>query len=91
MITAAQIRAARGLLKWTQAALAAKSGLSIVTLNMIESETVQPRKSSLAAIQQALESGGVEFIGTGGGLGVRFAGMPAAGQYTPSRAIDKTQ
>ena len=80
MITAAQIRAARGLLKWTQATLAAKSGLSIVTLNMIESETVQPRKSSLTAIRQALESGGAEFIGTGGGgLGVRFrdgAGNP---------------
>ena len=73
MITAAQIRAARGLLKWTQAALASKSGLSIVTLNMIESETVQPRKGSLAAIRQALEKGGVEFIGAaGGGLGVRF-------------------
>ncbi|MGO9460697.1 MAG: helix-turn-helix domain-containing protein [Rhodomicrobium sp.] len=73
MITAAQIRAARGLLKWTQAALAVKSGLSVVTLNMIESETVQPRKASLAAIRQALESGGVEFIGTGaGGAGVRF-------------------
>jgi transcriptional regulator with XRE-family HTH domain len=72
MITAAQIRAARGLLKWTQGTLAAKSGLSIVTLNMIESETVRPRKSSLTAIQRALESGGVEFIGTGGLLGVRF-------------------
>ena len=72
MITAAQIRAARGLLKWTQATLAAKSGLSIVTLNMIESETVQPRKSSLTAIRQALEGGGAEFIGAGGGLGVRF-------------------
>ncbi len=73
MISAAQIRAARGLLKWTQAALAAKSGLSVVTLNMIESETVQPRRGSLAAIQGALEAGGVEFIGMGGGAaGVRF-------------------
>lgn len=73
MISAAQIRAARGLLKWTQAALAAKSGLSVVTLNMIESETVQPRKGSLAAIRKALEEGGVEFIGAGGGgIGVRF-------------------
>jgi transcriptional regulator with XRE-family HTH domain len=73
MIIAAQIRAARGLLKWTQAALAAKSGLSVVTLNMIESEMVRPRKGSLAAIRQALEAGGVEFIGTvEGGIGVRF-------------------
>ncbi len=73
MIAAAQIRAARGLLKWTQAMLAAKSGLSVVTLNMIESETVQPRKTSLGAIRKALEEGGVEFIGAdGGGLGVRL-------------------
>jgi transcriptional regulator with XRE-family HTH domain len=84
MITAAQIRAARGLLKWTQGTLAAKSGLSIVTLNMIESETVQPRKSSLTAIQQALESGGVEFIGTGGGgLGVRFQGEASHSMSIP--------
>jgi transcriptional regulator with XRE-family HTH domain len=73
MITAAQIRAARGLLKWTQAALAAKSGLSVVTLNMIESETVQPRKGSIEAIRQALEAGGVEFTGgEDGTVGVRF-------------------
>jgi transcriptional regulator with XRE-family HTH domain len=73
MITVAQIRAARGLLKWTQATLAAKAGLSLVTLNMIECETVKPRKGSLAAIQQALEAGGIEFLGIGGGgVGVRF-------------------
>ncbi len=73
MITAAQIRAARGLLKWTQAMLAAKSGLSTVTLNMIESETVQPRKTSLERDQEALEAGGVEFLGEdGGGVGVRL-------------------
>ncbi len=51
--------------------LAAKSGLSVVTLNMIESETVQPRKTSLCAIRAALEAGGVEFLGAdGGGVGV---------------------
>jgi transcriptional regulator with XRE-family HTH domain len=84
MVTAAQIRAARGLLKWMQGTLAAKSGLSIVTLNMIESETVQPRRSSLAAIQQALESGGVELIGTGGGgLGVRFRGEASHNMSVP--------
>lgn len=73
MISSAQIRAARGLLKWTQAVLAAKSGISIVTLNMIEGETVRPRKNSLASIQSALETGGVEFIGNDeDGRGVRF-------------------
>lgn len=73
MINSAQIRAARGLLKWTQAALAAKAGVSIVTLNMIEGETVQPRKSTLATLQRVLEGGGVEFIGDeDAGLGVKF-------------------
>jgi transcriptional regulator with XRE-family HTH domain len=80
MINAAQIRAARGLLKWTQAMLAARSGLSVVTLNMIESETVRPRKTSLGAIRTALESGGVEFLGAdgAGAVGVMFRAGGAA-------------
>ena len=73
MITTAQIRAARGLLKWTQATLAHQSALSTVTLNTIENETVRPRDGTLAAIRSALERGGVEFIDDDGvGVGVRF-------------------
>ncbi len=79
MITPAQIRAARGLLKWTQAALAHKAALSTVTLNMIENETVSPRPATLEAIQRALETGGVEFLRDGNrGVGVRFR-APALG------------
>ncbi len=73
MINPAQIRAARGLLKWTQAALAHKAALSTVTLNMIENEAVAPRANTVDAIQRALEAGGVEFLEEGGfGVGVRF-------------------
>ncbi len=73
--------------------LAAQSGLSVVTLNMIESETVQPRKTSLGAIRKALEAGGVEFLGPrdGGGVGVRlrasgasFPGAPVASRTDPA-------
>lgn len=72
-IAPAQIRAARGLLKWTQAMLAHRSGLSTVTLNMIENETVRPREGTLAAIRAALEGGGVQFLGAdGSGIGVRL-------------------
>lgn len=72
-IAPAQIRAARGLLKWTQAMLAHRAGLSTVTLNMIENETVRPREGTLAAIRGALEQGGVQFLGEdGGGIGVRL-------------------
>ncbi len=79
MIDSAQIRAARGLLKWTQAALAHKAALSTVTLNMIENETVAPRANTVEAIQRALESGGVEFLEeSGSGVGVRFRRPRAA-------------
>jgi DNA-binding XRE family transcriptional regulator len=74
MISTAQIRAARGLLKWTQAALAHKASVSTVTLNMIENEAVRPRENTLVAIQAALEAGGVEFLDEDGvGVGVRFS------------------
>jgi predicted transcriptional regulator len=73
MTSSAQLRAARGLLKWTQAMLAHKAAISVVTLNMIESDHVDPRASTLRAIERALEKAGVEFIGNEReGLGVRF-------------------
>jgi transcriptional regulator with XRE-family HTH domain len=79
MISIAQIRAARGLLKWTQASLAHRAGISTVTLNMIENEAVRPRESTLDAIQAALEAGGVEFlIEDGVAVGVRFRRSRAA-------------
>jgi DNA-binding XRE family transcriptional regulator len=85
MISTAQIRAARGLLKWTQATLAHRASVSTVTLNMIENETVRPRDSTLAAIRLALESGGVEFLDENGvGVGVRFCSVPP--QLQPSAA-----
>jgi transcriptional regulator with XRE-family HTH domain len=73
MINSAQIRAARGLLKWTQATLAQKAAISIVTLNMIECDRVDPRVSTLAAIEATLQKSGIEFIGNEReGVGVRL-------------------
>ncbi len=78
MITTAQIRAARGLLKWTQATLAHRAALSTVTLNLIENDATRPRESTLRAIQAALEAGGVEFLmDSGVGVGVRFRSVTA--------------
>jgi transcriptional regulator with XRE-family HTH domain len=74
MINVAQIRAARGLLKWTQVALAHRAAISAVTLNMIENETVRPREATLEAIRAALEAGGVRFVEENGvGIGVQFS------------------
>lgn len=63
MITSAQIRAGRGLVRWTQAVLAARAAISAVTLNMIESDQVAPRTRTLQAIRDVLEREGVSFIG----------------------------
>ncbi|MEH3120015.1 MAG: helix-turn-helix transcriptional regulator [Methylorubrum populi] len=62
-ITPAQIRAGRGLLKWTQGVLASRASISAVTLNMIESDQVAPRTRTLAAIRSVLEGEGIRFIG----------------------------
>jgi DNA-binding XRE family transcriptional regulator len=88
MISTAQIRAARGLLKWTQATLAHHAALSTVTLNMIENEAVRPRGSTLESIQAALEAGGVEFLTEDGvGVGVRFSTCrTGGGQMASARA-----
>lgn len=62
-ITPAQIRAGRGLLKWTQGVLASRASISAVTLNMIESDQVAPRTKTLDAIRTVLEGEGIRFIG----------------------------
>jgi DNA-binding XRE family transcriptional regulator len=73
MITPHQIRAARALLDLTQADLAERASLSKTGLNNIERGTSDPKASTLAAIQSALETAGVEFIPeNGGGPGVRL-------------------
>jgi len=73
VITVEQIRAARGLLGWSQSELAKRAGLSLPTVKRVEAGT-GPRVSdeARARIQKALETGGVQFISeNGGGPGVR--------------------
>lgn len=64
MLTGAQIRAARALLKWSGHELAAKSGVSYPAIQRAESVDDMPNMQSknLAAIKRALEVGGVLFI-----------------------------
>lgn len=73
-LSKAQIRAARGLVGMSQAALAASSGLSSMTVKRAEgSGTPEPSPEAFAAIRAALEAAGVEFIEpNGGGAGVRL-------------------
>jgi transcriptional regulator with XRE-family HTH domain len=73
MVTAAQCRAARGLLDWSQKDLAARAGVGIVTVRQLEGGVNEPRRATLEVIRRAFESAGVEFIEeNGGGPGVRL-------------------
>ncbi|HBM90943.1 MAG TPA: XRE family transcriptional regulator [Rhodospirillaceae bacterium] len=56
-----QIRAGRGLLRWSAAALAEKAGLTRDTINKIEDDAVQPREGTLKDITRAFDENGVEF------------------------------
>ncbi|MCJ2136709.1 helix-turn-helix domain-containing protein [Methylobacterium sp. J-026] len=72
-LTAAQSRAARGLLDWSQAELGKRSNLSESTIRDFEKGRRTPSPNNLSAIQQSLEAAGVEFIPqNGGGAGVRM-------------------
>ena len=62
MISTRQIRAARALLGWTQADLAAKAGISLTTLNVIERDKSNPLSSSMNAIEHALTGAGIVFL-----------------------------
>jgi transcriptional regulator with XRE-family HTH domain len=61
-MTPDQSRAARGLLDWSQAELAAQSNLSESTVRDFEKGRRVPSINNLAAIRRALEAAGVEFI-----------------------------
>jgi transcriptional regulator with XRE-family HTH domain len=73
VITAAQCRAARGLIAWSQHELAQRAGVGIVTIRQLEAASHEPRRATLDVVRRALEAAGVEFIdGNGGGAGVRL-------------------
>ncbi|MDX0409220.1 helix-turn-helix domain-containing protein, partial [Sinorhizobium medicae] len=67
MITAAQMRAARALLGIDQKTLAELSGLSIPTIQRMESSSGNVRGvvESLTRVITALELAGIELIGEG--------------------------
>lgn len=66
MITGRQIRAARGLLKWSCPDLAKKAGLTRETINKIEGDAIQPREGTLNDIIRVFDQYGVEFTDNSG-------------------------
>ena len=79
--TSEQIRAGKALLRWSGEELAVKAGVSLSTIRRVEAASGVPEGQSLKtlmAITNALEQGGVEFVGSPEDRpGVRLA-QPAA-------------
>ncbi len=75
MITAGQLKAARGLLGWNQDQLAAVSGVAISTIRRMEGKDgrIGGYAENVWKVQKAIEDAGVVFINeNGGGAGVRL-------------------
>jgi transcriptional regulator with XRE-family HTH domain len=68
-VDAAQSRAARGLLNWSQSDLVEYSGVSKKTIADFERGSTKPYGRTLAAIIAAFEAAGIEFIR--GGVRIR--------------------
>jgi ribosome-binding protein aMBF1 (putative translation factor) len=66
MITGSQIRASRATLRWSAETLSAKARVGIQTIKRFEAvDGVPPSRSeTLLQVKTALESAGIEFIGT---------------------------
>lgn len=67
LITPAQIRAARALLRLDQTRLAQDAGISVVTLRRLESENGLSKVApdTVAEVRRVLEKAGAEFIDRG--------------------------
>jgi transcriptional regulator with XRE-family HTH domain len=81
MITGAQIRMARGYLRWSAKELADKSGVAESTIKRMEQDEGFPvaRGANIEAVHNVLRGAGIDFIaGNGGGVGVRLRKVQTA-------------
>ena len=62
MVTLREIQATRALLGWSQQQLADKAIVSLNAVTRLERGEVDPRLSTLTALQKALSKAGIEFL-----------------------------
>jgi len=75
VLTGAQVRAARALLRWSAEELAKSSRLGVATVRRAELKDgpITSTAANVRAIRTAFEDAGLEFIPeNGGGSGVKF-------------------
>jgi hypothetical protein len=73
IIAAAQCRAARALLEWTDVQLAEAAGVDIEVIKAFEARFRRPSTDHQRKLRKALEAGGAVLIAeNGGGVGARL-------------------
>ena len=85
MITGAQIRMARGYLRWSAKELADKAGVAESTIKRMEQDEGFPvaRGSNIEAVYKTLMNAGILLVPeNGGGVGVRIR-KAAGGDVSP--------
>jgi transcriptional regulator with XRE-family HTH domain len=83
MAEAAQVRAARALIGWSQSKLADAAGVPVSIVERLETGAADPvADEAIDKLRAALEAAGVVFIpkNGGGGIGVRLR-EPLEGEY----------
>ena len=91
-LTSAQMRAARGLIRWSAEDLARETALSVTTIRraeLTEGETSMTAANDLA-VRRALEAAGVIFIDENGGAGPGVR-LRKSGQRTPYGYLRRAQ
>ncbi len=80
-MTSQQIRAARGLLRWSARELAERAGVHLATVQRMERSegTIRATARTVAKVERALEAEGVDFLPDNGGAGVRLKKRPRRG------------
>ena len=87
MISAAQCRAARAMLNWSQDELATNAQVSRATIADFERQGRDPIRNNMFSIISSFEAGGIAFIEDGElGSGVRFA-IPKLEYINSARAV----
>ena len=90
-VSAAQVRAARALLAWSQQDLAKKASVGASTIADFERGQRTPVANNIAAIRKAMEDAGISFL-TGGAVAHGAPAPPAAriAKGVPIRWVDGT-
>ena len=79
MITGAQVRMARGYLRWSAKQLADKAGVAESTIKRMEQDEGFPiaRGANIEAVYKTLADAGIIFVPeNGGGVGIRLRRSP---------------